>query len=91
MELGDYRDRIDEIDRRMVELFARRMEVSAEIARYKAEKGLAVRDPRREEEKLQAVAEASPEAIREYTARLYTVMMELSRSYQARILGREVP
>ena len=91
MELGDYRDRIDEIDRRMVELFARRMEVSAEIARYKAEKGLAVRDPRREEEKLQAVAEASPEAIREYTTRLYTVMMELSRSYQARILGREVP
>ena len=56
MELGNYRDRIDEIDRRMVELFARRMEVSAEIARYKAEKGLAVRDPCREEEKLKASA-----------------------------------
>ena len=42
MEGSTYRDRIDEIDRQMVELFARRMEVAAEIARYKKEKGLPV-------------------------------------------------
>ena len=89
MEGSTYRDRIDEIDRQMVELFARRMEVAAEIARYKKEKGLPVQDLRREKEKLLAVAEASPEVIREYTPRLYTVMMELSRSYQQHILGRE--
>ena len=89
MEGSVYRDRIDDIDRRIVELFAKRMEVSAEIARYKKEKDLPVQDLRREKEKLTAVAEASPEAIREYTARLYTVMLELSRSYQQHILGRD--
>ena len=89
MEGTTYRDRIDEIDRQLVELFARRMEVSAEIARYKKEKGLPVQDIRREKEKLRAVAEASPEAIREYTPRLYTVMLELSRSYQQRLLGSD--
>ena len=89
MEGSTYRDRIDEIDRQMVELFAKRMEVSSEIARYKKEKGLPVQDLRREKEKLLSVAEASPEAIREYTPRLYTVMLELSRSYQQHILGRD--
>ena len=89
MEGTTNRARIDELDKQIVALFAERMEVSAEIARYKREKGLPVLDARREREKLLAVAEASPEAIREYTPRLYTLIMELSRSYQQRILDRE--
>ena len=88
MEGTTYRDRIDELDKQIVELFAERMAVSAEIAQYKKEKGLPVQDVRREREKLLAVAEASPESIREYTPRLYTVLLELSRSYQQRLLGR---
>ncbi len=89
MEGTTFRDRIDELDQQIVELFAKRMEIAAEIAGYKKEKGLPVQDVRREREKLLTVAEASPEAIREYTPRLYTVMMELSRSYQQRLLGRD--
>ena len=89
MDGTTYRARIDELDKEIVELFAKRMEVSAEIARYKKEKGLPVQDVRREREKLLAVAEASPADIREYTPRLYTVMLELSRSYQQRLLGRD--
>ncbi len=89
MEGTTYRERIDELDDQIVELFAKRMEVASEIARYKKEKGLPVLDVRREREKLLAVAEASPESIREYTPRLYAVLMELSRSYQQRLLGRD--
>ncbi len=89
MDKENYRDRIDEIDRELVALFARRMEVAAEIAAYKKEQGLPVLDLRREREKLLSVADASPEAIREYTPRLWALLMELSRSYQNRLLGRE--
>ena len=89
MEGTTYRARIDELDRQILELFARRMAVSAEIAHYKKEKGLPVLDEGREREKLQAVAAASPEAIRGYALRLYTLMMELSRSYQQRLMDGE--
>ncbi len=89
MEMTDYRARIDEIDRELTALFARRMAVAAEIAAHKKEKGLPVQDLRREREKLLAVAEASPEAIREYTPRLYSLILELSRSYQNAVIGRD--
>ncbi|MBR4693164.1 MAG: chorismate mutase [Oscillospiraceae bacterium] len=87
--MTDYRARIDEIDRELTALFARRMAVAAEIAAHKKEKGLPVQDLRREREKLLAVAEASPEAIREYTPRLYSLILELSRSYQNAVIGRD--
>lgn len=89
MEMTDYRARIDGIDRELTELFARRMAVAAEIAAYKKEKGLPVQDLRRERQKLLAVAEASPEAVREYTPRLYSLILELSRSYQNAVIGRD--
>ena len=39
MELSDYRARIDQIDRQLVELFAQRMNTAAGIAAYKKEHG----------------------------------------------------
>ena len=50
MELSDYRARIDQIDRQLVELFAQRMNTAAGIAAYKKEHGLPVLDPVRERE-----------------------------------------
>lgn len=60
MELSDYRARIDQIDRQLVELFAQRMNTAAGIAAYKKEHGLPVLDPVREREKLLDVAGAGP-------------------------------
>mgnify|MGYP000710125372 CR=1 FL=1 len=70
MELGDYRAQIDEIDHKLVELFAKRMDVAAGIAAYKKEHGLPVLDPVREREKLLDVAAQAPEDMRDYTASL---------------------
>ena len=42
MELSDYRARIDQIDRQLVELFAQRMNTAAGIAAYKKEHGLSL-------------------------------------------------
>ena len=87
MELKDYRKEIDAIDAELIELFARRMDVSAGIAEYKKEHGLPALDAAREREKLRSLAEKSPEHLRDYTVRLYSLMFELSRSYQNRIIG----
>lgn len=87
MDIADFRTRIDEIDAKIVELFSERMDAVAEIAAYKKARGLPVRDAEREREKLASVASRSPDAIREYTDELYSVIMKLSRSYQEKLTG----
>ena len=87
MDLNDYRKRIDEIDDEMVRLFAERMEVAAGIAAYKRENHLPVLDMRREREKLLQIAEKTPEGLKDYAVSLYSLIFELSRSSQNRLLG----
>ena len=82
MELSDYRKEIDRIDREMVKLFTERMDIAADIGRFKQEKGLPVYDPQREQEKLSALGEQTREELRPYVEKLYAAIFELSRSYQ---------
>ena len=55
MDLGELRQGIDEIDRQIVELYERRMEISRQVAEYKIGTGKKVFDKVREEEKLRSV------------------------------------
>lgn len=91
MELSDYRIEIDRIDRQLTQLFAQRMEVSAGIGAYKKEHGLPVLDPARERKKLLDIAEQTPEELKEYAVSLYSLLFELSRSYQNRLSAGETP
>ncbi|MBO4216553.1 MAG: chorismate mutase [Clostridia bacterium] len=83
----EYRKKMDEIDSEIVRLFAERMKTSADIAAFKKEHGLPVLDPIREREKLNSVIEQSPEETRDFTPLLYSLLFEISRSYQNRIIG----
>jgi chorismate mutase/prephenate dehydratase len=87
MELSELRNQIDEIDRELVELFAKRMKVSSEVASYKREHGMAVLDATRERALLQKVSELSGTELEEYTRTLYATILDLSRSYQHKSLG----
>ena len=87
MDLNDYRREIDGIDAQLLALFAQRMDVAAAIAEYKKENALPVLDPSRERQKLLDVADKAPEAVRDYAVSLYSLLFELSRGYQNRILG----
>lgn len=89
LELKDYRKQLDEIDSRLLELFAQRMDIASEIARWKKEKNFPVQDLRREREKLRQVEEQSPEELADYSFMLFSFLLELSRSRQNRILNRE--
>ncbi len=87
MDLNDYRRQIDEIDTQLLSLFAQRMEVSAAIAAYKKEHDLPVLDGKREREKLLDVAAKTPDDLKDYAVSLYSLLFELSRSHQTRMLG----
>ena len=87
MDLNDYRKEIDSIDDQMIALFARRMNIAAKIAEYKKANGLRVLDARREKEKLRDIMEKTPDGLREYMSSLYSLLFELSRSHQGRLLG----
>lgn len=88
MDLKDYREKIDSIDEQLIRLFSERMDVATEIARYKAENGLAVLDAKREREKLLVVADKTRPELRDYAVDLYMLLFELSRCHQNRALGR---
>ena len=87
MDLNDYRRQIDEIDTQLLTLFGQRMEVAAAIAAYKKEHGLPVLDGKREREKLLDVAAKTPDDLKDYAVSLYSLLFELSRSHQTRMLG----
>ena len=84
MDLKELRGQIDAIDDQLVELFAKRMDIAAAIGDYKKANNLPVFVPAREREKLKDVAEkAGPEMVN-YTRVLYSMLFELSRSYQSK-------
>jgi len=89
MDLQELRSRIDEIDDELVRLFARRMEVSAEIARYKQRNGIAIFDPERETQKLRALSRKVKKGHEAHISALFSLLFELSRAEQASVIGSE--
>ena len=87
MDLNEIRDQIDAVDNKLIELFAERMRLSNEVANYKREKGVPVIDMKRERDKRNTIFEKSPEEFKEYLPLLYSVVFDLSRSYQNRLIG----
>ena len=87
MDLQECREKLDVIDKKIVELFEERMAVSEEVARYKAEHGLPVLDESREKQKLASVRSLVKEkSNKEAAAQLFEKIMELSRARQEQII-----
>ena len=86
MDLSYYREQIDQIDDELIQLFARRMETAAQIAQWKRQAGKPVMDAGRERAKLLDVMGKCPDEFKDYAVSLYSLLFELSRSYQHRIL-----
>ncbi len=84
MDLKDLRAEIDEIDDQLVNLFVQRMNISAKVADYKKQNNLPIHIPSREREKMQDVAEKAGPEMANYTRVLYSMLFELSRSYQSK-------
>lgn len=87
MDLLECRKELDGIDRQIVELFEKRMEICGHVAESKLASGKAVYDGERERQKLEAVgAMAHGDFNRTAVEELFSQMMTISRRYQYKLL-----
>ena len=84
MDLAELRNQIDSIDEELVSLFVQRMNIAAQVADYKKAHNLPILMPAREREKLLDVAKKAGPEMANYTRVLYSMLFELSRSYQSK-------
>ena len=84
MDLSQLRSQIDSIDDQLISLFGQRMEIAAQIADYKKQNNLPIYVPSREREKLLDVSQKAGTEMANYTRVLYSMIFELSRSYQSK-------
>jgi len=85
--LTEARQIIDRVDGEMAKLFAERMKAVATVAQVKKEHGLPIFDPAREAEVIRRnAARMENEDLRPYYIRFLQSNMEISRSYQSRLL-----
>lgn len=74
---------IDEIDEKMLRLFERRMEVSAEIGRIKKENGMPIRDEKREQDLLEKeLGMLKDPAMEDSYVSFFSRLMSISRAWQ---------
>ncbi len=86
-DLTDIRQEIDAVDKGILDLFTKRMELACQVAQYKISTGKKVYDKAREEEKLETLSsyvdgEFNIQAVKE----LYTQIMSISRKKQFALL-----
>ena len=91
MELKKLREQIDTIDEELVSLFVKRMGLSAQVAEYKYTHHMPIHVPAREREILQDVAGKAGPGMANYTRVLYSLIFELSRSYQSKCNTKPTP
>ena len=91
ISIEELRGKIDEIDRQLVDLFCKRMEVAAGVAEYKRQRGLPVLDSNRERQLLTKISALAGEEFGGYAKVLYTNMFSLSRSYQQGLINGQSP
>lgn len=85
-ELQNYRKEIDEIDRTLLELYKRRMEISEKVAFFKLREGMQIFDPVRERDKLETLsALVERDSDREAVKKLFQLLMSASRRRQEKI------
>ena len=81
--LEKQRAEIDAIDREIVALFERRMQVVVEVARIKKENGIAILDASREKEVIAKVQSYLKDTtLKEELAEAYETLMKVSKDYQ---------
>lgn len=83
--LTSLRTEIDVADKDLIDAFTRRMDVAARIAECKKAGGIGVNDPGRERKKMADITSSVDEEMRSYTQVLYSLLFELSRSYQEKL------
>ena len=87
-DLSVIREEIDKVDKQIVELIEKRMNLALQVAEYKMSTGKPIYDRQRELEKLDKLGHmASTEFNAKSVQELFLQIMSVSRRYQYRVIG----
>jgi chorismate mutase/prephenate dehydratase len=86
-DLSVIRERINEIDNKIVELWKERMSTCLSVAQYKKENNLPVLDAKREADLLNRISNMAGDELEVYSRVLYDTIMTVSKSYQHKFLS----
>ena len=90
MDLNELRQQINSIDDELLTLFTRRMDLASQVADYKRAHDLPILQPAREREILKKVADKAGPELGGYARVLFSMLMELSKSYQNKRNNKEI-
>ena len=84
MDLSDWRERIDGIDRQLIDLLNERMHCAQEIGRIKKAAGKPIRDPARERDVIAKIKASNNQGIirDEDLEALYRLLIELTTNFE---------
>jgi chorismate mutase / prephenate dehydratase len=89
-ELDEYRKQIDSIDKELIELFEKRMNIAIKVGKYKRKNNLPIFNGKREEEVIEKnVRNLNNSNYSDITRRFFENIMELSRSLQKNIANED--
>lgn len=81
--LDELREEIDEVDRQLVELFEKRMEIVTGVAKYKVENNIPVLNSSREDQVIQKnIDYLKNKDLKNYLKDFFINLMDLSKDYQ---------
>lgn len=90
-ELSEIRAELDVIDRKMLELFEKRMDLSKDVAAYKEAHDIPILDIKREKQLLTDKSQkTNNEEYQQYVYKLFSTLMDLSKDLQAKEIGANV-
>ena len=84
MNLDELRQKLNEIDANILELFLKRMDVVQDVAKVKAKTGYPTFDKTREDEKIATLRKLCKNKSAEYVQPLFNSIFEISRDFQAK-------
>ena len=88
LDLGEIRKRIDQIDRKLVELIEERLEIVKEVALYKKENNMKIFDRKREKEVIDKnLSNVKNEELKHYIEIILKDIMDSSKEYQKFKIG----
>ncbi|MCR5509155.1 MAG: chorismate mutase [Lachnospiraceae bacterium] len=90
-KLTENRQAIEEIDKKMAELFVKRMACSGNIAQYKTANGIPILDQGREKELIEKNGEyISDDVIKPYYMDFFKTVLDISKQYQKDLTERNI-
>ena len=87
LDLSEIRKEIDGVNKELLSLLIKRLQLCSDVAEYKKERGLPIYVPEREKAILDWAEEAAGPEFAPYARRFFEQIMALGRDYESGVMG----